>query len=615
MIVNTNIIIMYFKQHNSTILNCVLSCYLLFAGFSHAANAQDASYSELFKSSVLTPVESFTSDVEGPAVDKEGNLYAANYNHSGTIGIVTPEGRASVFLELPAGSIANGIRFDSHGNMIISDYAKHNIFKVKMASKKLALFINEPRMSQPNDIAIDSKNRIYASDPDFKARTGRVWRIDPNKKITLLDSEGIGPANGIEVSPDEKTLYVNASRRLWAYDLSEKGEVSNRRLLLEHTAGFDGMRCDIQGNLWASCIGNGTVAKISPEGNVLQEIPLVGKKPTNVAFGGKDGCIIYVTLMDQANIESFRVDAPGREWKMGCSVQMYKDRAVPQNNNGLYSISVKNMILEIDPAIGGRITSFKIDGKNFFTEKSVNSSNWGSTLWPSPQGVWRWPPSPELDNKPYSIVLENNVVKMVSQKDLKFGWIFTKEISGNKKAGSYTLKYTITNGSDSIQSVAPWEVSRVHINGLTFFPIGKGNTQGGLAPLLVEQAGICWFPYKQDKLPVKGDRQIYTDGSEGWLAQVNDGVILIKKFPDVPLEKNAPNTNGQPEGEIELFASGVSPEGIGYVEIEHQGAYEELQPGESTTWVVKWFLKNLPDNIKTEVGNKALVDYARKFIK
>jgi len=300
----------------STLLNCFLSCCLFFAGFSPVGNAQEATSSELFKSSVLTPVKSFTSDVEGPGVDKKGNLYAANFNRSGTIGMVTPEGTASVFLELPAGSIANGIRFDSHGNMIISDYAKHNIFKVDMASRKLSLFINEPRMSQPNDIAIDSKNRIYASDPDFKARTGRVWRIDPNKKITLLDSEGIGPANGIEVSPDEKTLYVNASRRLWAYDLSKKGEVSNRRLLLEHTAGFDGMRCDIQGNIWASCIGNGTVAKISPEGKVLQEIPLVGKKPTNVAFGGKDGCTIYVTLMDQANIESFRVDVPGREWNM-----------------------------------------------------------------------------------------------------------------------------------------------------------------------------------------------------------------------------------------------------------------------------------------------------------
>lgn len=300
---------------------------------------------------------------------------------------------------------------------------------------------------------------------------------------------------------------------------------------------------------------------------------------------------------------------------LGCSGQKIKDRAVPQNNNGLYTISVNNLALEIDPAIGGRITSLKIDGKNFFTEKSVNSSNWGSTLWPSPQSAWNWPPSPELDNKPYSVVVEDNIVKMVSQKDPKFGWIFTKEISGNKKAGSFTLKFTITNGSDSAQSVAPWEVSRVHINGLTFFPIGEGEKHGGLLPLITEKDGICWFPYQQDKLPVKGDRQLYTDGAEGWLAQVNDGVILVKKFPDIPLEKNAPDGLRSYEGEVELFTSGVSPERGGYVEIEHQGAYEELQPGASSTWEVTWFLRKLPDNIKPEVGSTVLVDYARKLIK
>ncbi len=304
------------NNRQKSLLDYFLSSCLLIALAFTTTNAQKEATAELFKSSVLTPVNSFTSDVEGPGVDREGNLYATNFHHSGTIGKVTPEGIASVFLELPSGSIANGIRFDSHGNMIISDYADHKIFKVNMATKELTLFISEPEMSQPNDIAIDSKDRIYASDPDFKARTGRVWRIDPDGKIILLDDEGIGLANGIEVSPDEKSLYVNASRRLWAYDLSEEGEVSNRRLLLEHTAGFDGMRCDIQGNIWASCIGNGTVAKISPGGKLLQEIPLIGKKPTNVAFGGKDGCTIYVTIMDQANIESFQVDIPGREWIM-----------------------------------------------------------------------------------------------------------------------------------------------------------------------------------------------------------------------------------------------------------------------------------------------------------
>ena len=79
---------------------------------------------------------------------------------------------------------------------------------------------------------------------------------------------------------------------------------------------MDGMRCDIKGNLYIARFGKGTVVKVSPEGKVLQEVVLIGKRPTNLAFGGKDGCTVYVTLMDQGNLESFITDFPGREWKM-----------------------------------------------------------------------------------------------------------------------------------------------------------------------------------------------------------------------------------------------------------------------------------------------------------
>jgi sugar lactone lactonase YvrE len=129
----------------------------------------------------------------------------------------------------------------------------------------------------------------------------------------------MGTTNGIEVSPDEKTLYVNESvqRKIWAYDLSDSGTISNKRLLIEFPDfGFDGMRCDIQGNLYVTRYGKGTVAKVSPEGKILREINLIGKNCSNIAFGGKDGRTAYVTLQDTKNMESFRIDDAGREWKM-----------------------------------------------------------------------------------------------------------------------------------------------------------------------------------------------------------------------------------------------------------------------------------------------------------
>ncbi len=295
--------------------NLNLSLSLFFMAFSIAACNQRTSPPELFKSSVLTPVGSSTSGVEGPAVDKAGNLYYVNYARQGTIGQLSPGGDTSMFIELPDGSIGNGIRFDSQGNMLIADYTNHNVLKVDMATRKLTVFANEPRMSQPNDIAIDSKNRLYASDPNWKAGTGRIWRIDTDGRVTLLDS--LGTANGIDLSPDEKTLYVNAVPKVWAYDLSPEGDVSNKRVLIEFPDfGMDGMRCDIKGFLYISRHGKGTVAKVSPEGKLITEISLIGKKPSNIAFGGRDGCTAYVTLQDQGNLESFRVDEPGREWEM-----------------------------------------------------------------------------------------------------------------------------------------------------------------------------------------------------------------------------------------------------------------------------------------------------------
>jgi len=272
----------------------------------------------LFKSTILTPVKSFTSGVEGPGVDKDGTLYAVNYARQGTIGMITPAGQPTIFIELPNGSIGNGIRFNSKGEMLIADYTNHNILKVNMATKQLTIFAHDSSMSQPNDIAIDGKDRLYASDPNWKAGTGAIWRIDADGKVTLLEGN-MGTTNGIEVGPGDTRLYVNESvqRKVWMYDLSPEGEISNKRLLIEFPDfGMDGMRCDTKGNLYIARHGKGTIAKVSPEGKLLQEITLTGKKPSNIAFGGKDGRTAYTTLQDEGNIETFRVDIPGREWKM-----------------------------------------------------------------------------------------------------------------------------------------------------------------------------------------------------------------------------------------------------------------------------------------------------------
>ena len=81
------------------------------------------------------------------------------------------------------------------------------------------------------------------------------------------------------------------------------------------THGFDGMRSDVDGNLYICRIGGGTVIKMTPEGKVLREVPVLGKRPSNLCFGGPDGRTVYVTEVEQTRLVQFRVDRPGLAWK------------------------------------------------------------------------------------------------------------------------------------------------------------------------------------------------------------------------------------------------------------------------------------------------------------
>ena len=269
-----------------------------------------------YQSQDLVFVGQYTSGLEGPAVDQDGNLYFVNPTHSGSVGKVDTEGNFSLFIEhLPEGSTANGIRFGQDQSMYLADYTGHNVLKVNLQSKEVSVYAHDSLLNQPNDLAICCNDRMFASDPNWKESTGQLWRVE-NGQFHLLSKE-MGTTNGVEVSPDEKTLYVNESvqRSVWAFDLDTEGNISNKRLFHQFVDfGMDGMRCDVEGNLYITRYGKGTVAKLSPEGKLLLEVQMKGKKPSNIAFGGKDGKTAYVTLQDRGYIETFRVEKAGRSF-------------------------------------------------------------------------------------------------------------------------------------------------------------------------------------------------------------------------------------------------------------------------------------------------------------
>jgi len=272
----------------------------------------------LFVARDLTEPGLFTGGIEGPACDRAGNVYAVNFAKQGTIGKVSPDGKAELFVDLPEGSIGNGIRFNRAGDLFIADYKQHNVLKVDMATRDITVFAHEPTMHQPNDLAIADDDALFASDPDWTNGVGQVWRIDPDDSVTRFATD-MGTTNGIEVSPDQRTLYVGESRqrRIVRFTLdAQHNAVARDEMIVFPDHSLDGMRCDIDGNLYVTRYGKGTVAVVSPAGGVLREIKLTGRKPSNLAFGGADGRQVYVTLADRGCIETFAADKPGRAWAM-----------------------------------------------------------------------------------------------------------------------------------------------------------------------------------------------------------------------------------------------------------------------------------------------------------
>jgi sugar lactone lactonase YvrE len=278
-------------------------------------NAQDFEKS-VFQSVDHTQENLFSTNIEGPAFDKNGNLYVVNYQRDGTIGCVKDDGTAELFVTLPEGSIANSIQFDRKGNMYLADFKGHNVLKVNMKSKRITTYVHNDAFNQPNDLCINRRDQLFASDPNWGDGTGKLWRIDKGGKAVLL-ADRMGTTNGIELSPDEKTLYVNESvqRTIWAFDVDAKGNLANKRLFAQFDDfGFDGMKCDKNGNLYVARYGKGVIAILSPDGTVIREVDLKGKRCSNLVFGGVDGKTVFVTLQDRKGMEKFRSEIAGRSY-------------------------------------------------------------------------------------------------------------------------------------------------------------------------------------------------------------------------------------------------------------------------------------------------------------
>jgi len=263
----------------------------------------------------LTLEHAFTEGIEGPASDQDGNIYAVNYERQQTIGKIDRWGTGVTWAQLPAKGVGNGIVFDSQGDLLVADYVEHKIWRIDRVTGQFFLHCHEPAMNQPNDLAIADDGTLYASDPDWGKGTGRVWRID-RQGIAKVVADQMGTTNGIDVSPDGRYLAVNESlqRKIWRFEIGPDGTLGQKTLFKEFPDhGFDGMRYDQQGNLYVTRYGKGTVVVLSPEGEILHEVDVLGNRPSNICFGGKDGRTVCVTEVEHGRLIRFRAEHPGRK--------------------------------------------------------------------------------------------------------------------------------------------------------------------------------------------------------------------------------------------------------------------------------------------------------------
>lgn len=268
-----------------------------------------------------------------------------------------------------------------------------------------------------------------------------------------------------------------------------------------------------------------------------------------------------------------------------------------------YTIKVKNMSMVVNAVIGGRITSLKLGDTEILSGKKIHANFYGSTIWLSPEGKWRG--QGVTDNKDYKVdkYTNNSNLHITSQNDSLRGFAMVKEFTANAKDTSISMKYSITNIAKAMQSVSAWEVTRVIPGGLEFYPKGETPALPKTNLPIKEEGGVIWYAYDPSTVNFQ---KAYQSGSEGWQAYVRNGIIFIKQFPTVKTTEFAPG-----EVNVEVYVNKEKT----YMEIENQGPFTELQHGQTLTFDVKWYVRQIPANIKADVGSQALVNYVRSVLK
>lgn len=256
------------------------------------------------------------SFTEGGAVDAQGRVLFSDIGDR-LMRFDPATGKTEVFRQ-PSGK-GNGMAFDAQGRLLVCEGGARRV-SITDASGVRALCerFEGKRFNSPNDIVVDRRGRAYFTDPRYGSQEGReldfegVFLVTPDGQVTLATKELQRP-NGIQISPDGRTLYVadnhsdpKKNHHLVAFDIQPDGSLKNKRVLFDigpDKRGIDGMKVDVDGNIYATA-GTGDKAGIyvfTPEGKPLDILFMPGD-PTNCVFSGTT---LYITAQ-----------SPNKRWSL-----------------------------------------------------------------------------------------------------------------------------------------------------------------------------------------------------------------------------------------------------------------------------------------------------------
>lgn len=253
---------------------------------------------------LLVKVDSTYSFTEGPASDKDGNVYFTDQPNDKIIKWHANDNSLSIFKE-PSGR-ANGLYFDHDGNLLAAADENNELWRIDSNGNvdTLLTSFEDKKLNGPNDIWVDLKGGIYFTDPyyqrEYWTRTKaeisekNVYYISPDGKEVSIIASGFVQPNGIIGTPDGKTLYVAdiGDKKTYAYTIQPNGTLTGKKLFTN--MGSDGMTIDNKGNIYLT--GDG-VTVFNKKGEQLHHIPINENWTANITFGGKDQNILFITAM------------------------------------------------------------------------------------------------------------------------------------------------------------------------------------------------------------------------------------------------------------------------------------------------------------------------------